>query len=198
MTQCNEQQLVRQELISTRKNLPSSTIKHSARQLARYIESFQSYKNAKSIATYLPVNGEADPSQIIHSAWLDGKSVYLPVIEGERLLFAPYCSNSKLVTGKYRIPIPEHSPAERLSPKELDLVIVPLVAFDHKLNRVGMGGGFYDKTFSFRQNNTEKPSLIGIAHDLQRVTTIEAQPWDIPMDGVISEKAVYCKSFASS
>lgn len=191
MTQLNEQQLVRQGLISIRKNLPSSTIRESGQQLVRYLETFQCYKDAKSVACYLPVNGEADPSQIMQSAWLNGKSVYLPVIKGETLVFAAYSKDTMLIKGKFGIPVPEHKASELLSPKMLDLVIVPMVVFDSNLNRIGMGGGFYDKSFSFRQNNSDKPSLIGIAHDLQHVTDIKAQPWDIPMDDVITEKAVY-------
>lgn len=197
MTHLNTQEL-RLSLISTRNSLSATTIQNSAKQLSRYIETFQCYKDATAIASYLPINGEADPSGIVQSAWLDGKTVYLPVIKGERLLFAPYSAESKLVPGKFKIPVPKHSAAELVNPDVLDIVIVPLVVFDRKLNRVGMGGGFYDKTFSFRQNNFNMPRLIGIAHDLQRVKVIDAQPWDIPMDGVITEKAVYCKPENSS
>ncbi len=186
-------QEIRQSLISTRKSLSAASIQKSAEILARYVEIFHCYKEARTIAIYLAINGEADPSEIKHNAWLDGKAVYLPVINNGCLSFSPYTANSILVPGQFNIPVPEHSPNDLLSPNALDVVIMPLVAFDSNLNRIGMGGGYYDKTFSFRQNNTKKPRLIGIAHDLQRVEPIEPQPWDIPMDMVVTEKAVYCK-----
>ena len=81
--------------------------------------------------------------------------------------------------------------------RSLDLILVPLVAFDANGQRVGMGGGFYDRTLGkARINSTwKRPYLIGIAHELQRVPAIAVQPWDVQMDAVVTEAGVYRSGF---
>jgi 5-formyltetrahydrofolate cyclo-ligase len=77
--------------------------------------------------------------------------------------------------------------------QQLDLVLLPLVGFDESGNRLGMGGGFYDHSLSFLRNRKiwRKPNLVGIAHDFQRVDSLEAKPWDMPLEAVITDRAVY-------
>lgn len=78
-------------------------------------------------------------------------------------------------------------------PWGLDLIILPLVAFDLSGNRLGMGGGFYDRTLSFKHQRChwKGPKLIGIAHELQRVDLLPVNDWDIPLDAVITEQKLY-------
>jgi 5-formyltetrahydrofolate cyclo-ligase len=79
-----------------------------------------------------------------------------------------------------------------LSPEALDLVLAPLVVFDPDRNRIGMGGGFYDRSFAFRKNPENKvPVLIGVAHELQKVDQIVPQDWDVRLDMIITDQAVY-------
>ena len=72
-------------------------------------------------------------------------------------------------------------------------MIVPLVAFDSNCNRLGMGGGYYDRALAFKQtlSETHSPLLIGLAYELQKVNALEINSWDIPMDGIISETKTY-------
>ena len=93
---------------------------------------------------------------------------------------------------KFRLPEPDVDEAEMLAPEELDLVLVPLVVFDSERNRIGMGGGFYDRSFSFRKNpESTTPVLIGVAHELQKVDQIIPQAWDVRLDMIVTDQAVY-------
>ena len=75
----------------------------------------------------------------------------------------------------------------------MDLLFLPLVAFDTHGNRMGMGGGFYDRSLAFLQqkNGLKKPVLAGLAHEIQKVEQLLTQNWDIPLDFVITEKQLY-------
>jgi len=81
-----------------------------------------------------------------------------------------------------------------MDPDQLDVVLVPLVAFDLTCNRIGMGGGFYDRSFEFRKNTPAPPTLVGVAHAFQQVKDVLAQPWDVPLDFVATDNGVLSNS----
>jgi len=95
------------------------------------------------------------------------------------------------VTNRYGIPEPDVSPHRALAADELAGAIVPLVGFDAHGHRLGMGGGWYDRTFAGRQRSTAGAVLLGAAFDLQRVDGIEPEAWDVPLDAVFTELATY-------
>ena len=76
--------------------------------------------------------------------------------------------------------------------RNLDIILTPLVAFDSAGNRIGMGGGYYDRTFAFLKRRTtwRKPKLIGIAFGLQEVDAVPVDTWDVPLDGILTEKGL--------
>ena len=80
-----------------------------------------------------------------------------------------------------------------MKPWALDLVITPLVAFDAEGNRMGMGGGYYDRSFAWRKRRRiwRGPMLVGYAYELQKLNSIRASDWDVPMDAVVTESALY-------
>ena len=169
-----------------RRRLGLGAQKRAAYQLARKVVQLEAYQHSRSIALYWAMDGEIDCSLLLKQAWRDGKSIYLPVLTLGRhkaMQFVLYTPATKLVSNRYGILEPES--AISVLPQNLDLVIVPLVAFDHAGNRIGMGGGFYDRTFAFRQS-VSKPLLVGVAHHLQRVKKIVPQKWDVPLDRVIA------------
>ncbi len=154
------------------------------------------YIKARRIAAYLAVDGECDAQMIMDHADLMGKEIYLPVLVATRrpkLLFARYTHNTPMVRNRFGIleprPVREHLRTAR----EMDIVITPLVGFDENLNRVGMGGGFYDSTFSFHRirQHWKHPRLIAIAYECQKTPVHSSNSWDVPMDMVISEKKLY-------
>lgn len=128
---------------------------------------------------------------IIDAVWKAGKICYLPVLTSDKTLhFARYQRDDELQINQYHIPEPvgrQHFiPAEKL-----DLVLTPLVAFDRVGNRIGTGGGYYDRTFAFLFNKPEiVPYMLGVAYQLQECNEIQPEPWDIKLNGVLTENGV--------
>ncbi len=151
------------------------------------------FYSARRVAAYQPNDGELDPTPLMALAWAMGKQVYLPVLShlrSDHLLFAPYTPGDTLRENRFGIPEPVVSLRHMADLKTLDLVLTPLVAFDGQGNRLGMGGGFYDRSFAFlhRRRHWFKPHLVGMAYDFQRVDHLEHRHWDVPLLGVVTEK----------
>lgn len=192
----NPRQILRQEIRRKRRALTASQQKTAARMLFRQLRQRPEFLRARHIALYLPNDGEIDPRLILETCWMMGKKTYLPVLHPilhNRLWFIPYQHDTRLIKNIYRIDEPEVKAAPRRPPWALDLVLLPLVAFDRNGNRMGMGGGYYDRTFSFKGARTglRGPTLIGLAHELQRVDSLPVENWDIPLSGIITDKHCY-------
>jgi 5-formyltetrahydrofolate cyclo-ligase len=125
-----------------------------------------------------------------------GKRCYLPVLakcsQGS-LWFVAYHHRTRLMRNRFGIPEPSLRHRHRAPPRGLHVIVMPLVAFDAAGHRLGMGGGFYDRTLSYlrRRRHWKAPKLVGAAHELQRVERIDSAPWDIPLDLVVTEAGVY-------
>ena len=154
----------------------------------------QAFLNSNRIACYLANDGEIDPAFVIQTAWKYRKKVYLPVLSPfqGKLYFAPYTADMELHLNRFGIPEPACSPMNWLHAWQLDLMLLPLVAFDDNGNRMGMGGGFYDRSLAYRQSRTLslRPRLIGLAHELQHEPALVANSWDIPLDMIATEERV--------
>jgi len=149
------------------------------------------FQHSQNIACYFAEESEFDCAPIIAAIWGAKKNCFLPILSETNLLkFSAYDSNTILKFNRYRILEPEtslHFPAE-----QLDLVVMPLVGFDLQGHRLGMGGGYYDKTFQFLHDKTiQKPFLLGLAYELQKMENIPMDPWDISMDGMLTEEELY-------
>lgn len=149
------------------------------------------YQQSNHIAVYFAVSGEISLDPVINHALTAGKQIYLPSLDQKSLRFSAYCHSQKMCINKFKLPEPDVNPEDRLHPHELDLVFVPLVAFDAACNRIGMGGGFYDRSFMFRQQSLCKPTLIGVAHDSQKVDQLIPEAWDVRLDQIITDRGVY-------
>lgn len=111
----------------------------------------------------------------------------LPVLDGNQLGFAPWRPGDSLVNNRYGIPEPDVAHSSLLSPGEMTLVVLPLVAFDLKGARIGMGGGWYDRSFAFRKDRPGPPWLVGAGYSVQQEEAIQTAAWDVPLDAVCSE-----------
>ena len=152
------------------------------------------FQRAKCVATYLPAEDEVNSWPLIERAWRMKKRVFAPIVKKNRHLhFCELGPNSRLSMNQFGLREPREGC--RIDSRRLDLVIVPLVAFDDGCNRIGMGGGYYDRTFSFlrARQSFRKPKLIGVAFERQRVEHIPASPWDIPLFQVITELGGTCR-----
>lgn len=141
-----------------------------------------------NIALYLPAADEVDTWPLIERALRSRKRIFVPFIEKKhRMSFAEYSTDHELVRNRYGLLQPDRSP--KLDARELDYVFAPVVAFDESGNRIGMGGGYYDRAFAFLKNRDcyRKPKLIGLAFDCQKAERIRANPWDIGLFQVVTE-----------
>lgn len=165
----------------------------AARQLRRRVSRAGLLWGARRIGCYLANDGEMDLAPLMRLIAGLRKQSYLPVLDGvggKSLLFAPYRRDVKLEANRFGIPEPRVIARRRLHPRQLDLVLTPLVAFDPHGNRLGMGGGFYDRSLAFlkRRQNWRRPLLVGVAYDFQCVTELPSEAWDVPLDAIVTER----------
>lgn len=144
------------------------------------------FKCAYRIGVYLPFDGEINTHAIITFLKQNNKQVFVPKINNNKLFFVPHSSTGK----KNRFGIIEPDYSARFYPKKMNLILMPLVGFDSSANRLGMGGGFYDRSLSFvkKQQKFNYPKLIGIAHSCQQVNKLKPQRWDIKPKFILTEK----------
>lgn len=160
-----------------------------AQKLLLQVQKINLFRHGQKIALYLENDAEINPQYISSFLKKQGISVYLPIIAGNRLKFAKIGNGFK----KNRFGIDEPIRTQILNAHQLNIIFMPLVGFDANKNRIGMGGGFYDRTLAFkkRQIKYRRPMLIGLAFDCQKVETISIQQWDIPLDRVITPTTIY-------
>jgi 5-formyltetrahydrofolate cyclo-ligase len=185
---------LRDSLRQFRQALPLEAHQATNQALSELAQQQDFYRNAQHIAFYHAVDGEIDPKPLLDAALAAGKQCYLPVISGENsdmLSFAPFDSDTKLIKNQWGILEPPQ-PDVFIPPTHFDLVLVPLVGFDKNCFRLGMGKGFYDRTFSFKIfNRSSRPLLVGLAHTEQLVDSFKTESWDVRLDAVITAEKIY-------
>ncbi len=188
----------RQQKRQQRRALGETARTRYSRDICETFLRSQTYQRAHRLAAYLPLKEEVDVRAIIDRAWADGKQLYLPVViaRGQALQFAPHSSLTPLTKDAIGIDIPDVPMSSYCTVSALDVVITPLVAFDAQCQRIGMGGGFYDRTFAQLYDHpadatSTQPQKVGVAFEVQRLAHIKRQTWDIALDSVISECQVY-------
>ncbi|MCA3916296.1 5-formyltetrahydrofolate cyclo-ligase [Vibrio vulnificus] len=182
-------------LIRQRRNqLCSDTQYQAALDLTAHFAQLDELTDAQHIALYLSADGELDTKPLIEWLWELGKQVYLPVIHPfskGQLLFLHYHHHTDLIYNRYGILEPKLDKRHIIPLAELDLICTPLVAFDSTGQRLGMGGGYYDRTLErwFRTGLGAKP--IGIAHDCQHVEQLPCEVWDIPLPKIVTPSQIW-------
>ncbi|MBA2648800.1 MAG: 5-formyltetrahydrofolate cyclo-ligase [Legionella sp.] len=152
------------------------------------ISQMQCYKEANNIAYYQATFGEIHLESLWESAHAQGKICYFPAIKADKtLLFLPATPTTPFKPNRFGIMEPDLSPDCAIELKYLHLMMVPLVAFDAHCNRLGMGGGSYDRTLYQQKTGF----LLGVAYPFQQVEKISPHSWDIPMDAVVTSEAIY-------
>lgn len=180
--------VLRHTLKQTRSSLSKSYQNKASKQVCAKVCTLEHYRQAKRIALYHSINAEIDLSPLWHSAPLQGKFCYFPILnEDLTLSFLPATPVTPFKNNRYGIPEPEVSLDLAIPVNELDLILMPLLAFDRYCTRLGMGAGYYDRTLEKNTNSL----LVGIAYPFQRIDFIAQQPWDVPLDAVITSKSIY-------
>ncbi|MGH8399334.1 MAG: 5-formyltetrahydrofolate cyclo-ligase [Gammaproteobacteria bacterium] len=185
---------LRRDLRARRRVLDSVTRAQAAESLAALLITLSCYQSSRHLAAYVAVDGELNPEPLLRYAYRDGKQIYLPVVPATRtaaLRFHPWEPGMRMRPNRIGIPEPETTDSVGIAPQDLDLVLTPLVAFDSAGHRLGMGGGFYDRTFAFLKVGANKPLLLGLAYEFQRLEHIDEASWDVPLTGVITERGTY-------
>ncbi|EXJ16404.1 5-formyltetrahydrofolate cyclo-ligase [Imhoffiella purpurea] len=190
----------RREIRRARRALPPQSQRLHAEAVAKRLGRRFEFLHARRIAFYWPADGELDPRPLMARALALGKECHLPVLSTSPvrasqppLRFARYRPQARLRPNRYGIPEPVAAGSQLLTARHLDLLILPLVAFDATCNRIGMGGGYYDRSLAFLRfrNRWRRPRLIGVAHECQRLEQIEPAPWDVRLDAVATESRLY-------
>lgn len=182
---------LRRQIRAARRNVSEDTAHTAAQAIARQVAELMVFHKAQRIAAYLAFDGELDPKPLLSLAQAQGKQTYLPILrDASPMVFAPLDANTPMAANRFGIPEPVVEPGALLPAQELDLVLTPLVAFDDEGFRLGMGGGFYDRTFAFRREFSTGPCLLGVAYALQQ-HTVPHREWDIPLDGVVTEQGIH-------
>ena len=169
---------------------------YAARKLAVNLGRNPDVRRSHRIACYLAHDGEISLEYFIQYARRTGKKLYLPILDRlyqTRLWFAPFVASTSMSRNCFGIREPAHSARHRLMAKDLDLILMPLVSFDTLGNRLGMGGGYYDKTLSFlvRREYWVRPKLIGVAYEFQKSDRLPARPWDVRLHEVVTDHTSY-------
>ncbi|WP_435927780.1 5-formyltetrahydrofolate cyclo-ligase [Dryocola sp. BD613] len=183
---------IRQTIRQRRRALTDTEQQTFAEQAALRMLAYPPVMEAASVALFLSFDGELDTRPLIRALWQAGKAVFLPVLHPfskGSLLFLRYDESTHLVMNRLKILEPKLDVRNVLPLDSLDVLITPLVAFDEQGQRLGMGGGFYDRTLQNWRRHGLWP--VGLAHDCQLVPTLPAEEWDIPLPAVVTPSKIW-------
>lgn len=164
----------------------------AAQQAAAQALAYPPLQQACCVALFLSFDGELDTRPLIEALWQRGQQVCLPILHpfsAGQLLFLRYTPQSVMRPNRFGIQEPLTDVRQVIPLNKLDVMLVPLVAFDLQGQRLGMGGGFYDRTLQQYQDYHFQP--VGLAHDCQQVGSLPVEHWDIPLPAVITPSAIH-------
>lgn len=187
---------LRRMLRKARRALTPSEQRQAAQGLYRQLAQHPLFRRAKHISLYLPTDGEIDPRLLLRAAQRRGKATYLPVLSAwprTKMVFQRVRPGETLRPNRFRILEPRVNARRQRKVWALDLVLLPLVGFDDVGGRLGMGGGFYDRSLAYltRRKHWRKPTLLGLAHECQKVDRLAQASWDVPLAGTVTDRQWY-------
>ena len=179
---------LRHTLREKRRAISATDRESFAEALLVQIQKIAEFQSGQKIAIYLPNDGEIDTKYLEVFLKKQAYDVYLPILDGKSLKFAEVGKNFK----KNQFGIDEPVSTQILKAEQLDIIFMPLVGFDQNKNRIGMGGGFYDRTLAFKQQQSSNaPKLYGLAFDCQKTEKLDVKDWDVPLDAIITPSSIY-------
>ena len=180
---------MRRALRAQRRALSRWMRQRAARRIVQIAVRQRWYQRARSLAAYIANDGEIDPAPLLRAARAAGKRIFLPRLRQRQLEFVAYRSGVPLRRNRYKIPEPIGA---AVAVRQVDVVCMPLVGFDRHGRRLGMGGGFYDRTFAGRARKNwfgrRSPLLIGLAYACQQVVQVPHEHWDVQLAGIVTER----------
>lgn len=183
---------LRATLRAARRAIPAAARIDAAQRLAVRLLALPGFPARGHVAGYWSMDGEI----ALHAFQLAlpaALTYCLPVLtEGRRLAFATFRAGDAVRPNRYGIPEPAVEPDEWIEPQALALAIVPLVGFDAAGHRLGMGGGWYDRSFAFRRDpRAASPRLVGAAFSVQQLDSLAPEAWDVPLDAACTERETF-------
>ncbi len=176
--------VIRQQALAARAHLTAEQILEYSHAIVKKIKKHQRFLQSEKIGLYYPSPDEVTLLELLSET---NKQFYLPrILANTQLCFMPYKHGDPLIPNHYGILEPESQQIE-LSAMDLDLIFVPLVAFDAEGHRLGRGKGYYDRHLSYTRGQSKRPYLLGPAFECQRVTMLPQEPHDIPLDEIVTE-----------
>ena len=184
--------LLRQKMTAERNAQKFQTLEKASQQIQKKFQSLELFKTAKKIALYKAIRGEVDLDALFSNAWKFGKETFVPIFNprSKKYEFAEITEKTELKRGNFGILEPVNPLIVSVS--EIDLMVVPGVAFDFQGNRLGRGGGYYDRLLQHFNGIS-----LAVAFDFQLLETIPCEPHDRPVDFVLTESHFVKKSCAN-
>ena len=180
---------LRQKALLARRCMSADARATASKVICRSICESREFYSSKAIACYLPMQDEVDTREIIERAWRANKRVFVPILRSHsEMMFCQIDPESELEKNSFDLWEPTRGLL--IEPRQLDLVVTPTVAFDNQKHRIGMGGGYFDRCFSFlrHRKNWIRPKLVGVAFQCQEVEKITPNPWDIRLYRIVTDK----------
>lgn len=191
-TLTEQRQALRQQMRRLRRSLSESQQFEASQQLAERSILYSAIQHSQRIALFLSMDGEINTRPLIARLWHLGKSVYLPRVDPSNptsLIFQQFTPQTNLIKHRLGMFEPEENSDESCPFSELDVIVVPLVAFDRAGQRLGMGGGFYDRLLADWQQTSVFP--VGVAHNCQYQESLPIESWDVPLPAVITPNKLW-------
>ncbi|MDF1826785.1 MAG: 5-formyltetrahydrofolate cyclo-ligase [Legionellaceae bacterium] len=184
-----DKKIIRNTVQTQRKALPEHARAKASQALCARLQTLPVYQQARHIALYQAIDGEIDLHPLWTLAERAGKTCYMPVMntQTKTLIFVPTTQTSPQQTNAFNITEPEALATKAIELDKLDLMLMPLVAFDGHGTRLGRGAGYYDRTLEHKK----PPCLLGVAYEFQHHDFLPPEPWDVPLNGVVTEKTIH-------
>ena len=189
---------IREKIQLRRRQLSAASIEQASQAVAAQLIQLPEFLDATHIASYLSIDGELDTWPLMQGTAALKKQWYLPMIASDvakntpTLQFHAYRIGDTVIKNRHGIEEPE-TQSPQMAPQDLSAILMPLVAFDAQGNRLGRGAGHYDRTLAFinEPSTIQKPILIGLAYEFQKISAMTPDQWDVPLDIVVTEQSVY-------
>ena len=174
---------IRQYMLTKRRALSPAEVESRSLQVQKSFLQSDEYCCTESLVLYAPIRNEVDTAELRRHAISMGKRVFYPVVDGDVLIFRQFRSSDDLSKGTFGIDEPVKT-CPICAPEDIDIIVIPGVAFDLKGSRIGYGKGYYDKTLHLLEGTGK---LIGFSYDFQLLNEIIGEPHDVAIDVIFTE-----------
>jgi 5-formyltetrahydrofolate cyclo-ligase len=183
-----QKEYLRKTCLQIRNSLSKTTQSSASKNICDKIKTLDIYKKPVNIGLYIATNREIDLSFLWNENITNIHNYFFPKIHAKRKMsFLPATNKTTFLKNQFGILEPDIDNLKAINPNLLDIIFIPLVAFDEQGARLGMGCGYYDRALE----NNESSQLIGVAYEFQKQQTIPSDSWDIKLDMIITEESIY-------